>query len=178
MEQLIPYEIIEQRIFLIRGQKVMIDRHLAELYAVPTKSLNLAVKRNIEKFPEEFMFRLTKEEYDSLRFQFETLKRGKHSKYLPYAFTEHGVAMAANVLKSERATRMSILIVKAFVKLRAVISTHKELAAQLKLLESKVDKHDAAIQSIIEAIKQLMQPPNPPRKPIGFKIRKNKKNEY
>ena len=174
MEHLIPAEIIEQRIFLVRGQKVMIDRHLAELYAVPTKSLNLAVKRNIEKFPEEFMFRLTKEEFQDLRFQFETSSWGG-TRYLPLVFTEHGVAMAANILKSERATRMSILIVKAFVKLREVLSTHKELSAQIKLLESKVDKHDDAIQTIIEAIRQLMQPPIPKRKPIGFKIAKNKK---
>ncbi len=175
MKPAIPAEIIEQRIFLIRGQKVMIDRDLAELYGVETKNLNRQVKRNIERFPAEFMFQLNKKEKNELVTNWHRFEMLKHSVSLPFVFTEHGVAMLSSVLNSERAVKMNIQIIKTFVKLREFVSTHKELAFQLKSLEQKVDKHDEAIQEIFEAIRELIQTPNPPRKQIGFKIEKKKK---
>src|SRR3989338_1078470 len=128
MKTLVPQEIIQQRIFLIRGQKVMIDHDLAGLYGVETKYLNRQVRRNQERFPEEFMFRLTREETRELVTNCHRFESLKHSSYLPCAFTEHGVAMLASVLKSKRAVKISIHIVKTFVKLRQIISSHKELA--------------------------------------------------
>lgn len=175
MNQIIPAEIIEQRIFLIRGQKVMIDRDLADLYDVETKNLNRQVKRNALRFPSEFMFQLNKKEKIELVANWHRFDSLKHSVTMPYVFTEHGVAMLSSVLKSERAIKMSIQIIKAFVKLREFVSTNKQLAAQFKSLEQKVGKHDEAIQAIFEAIRELMQPPNPPRRQIGFQIEKNKK---
>ncbi|MGB3082813.1 MAG: ORF6N domain-containing protein, partial [Candidatus Omnitrophota bacterium] len=150
------------------GKKVMLDVDLARLYGIPTKSLNLAVKRNLSRFPEDFMFQLNKEEYDSLRFQFETSKRGGR-RYLPHVFTEHGILMLSSVLNSERAVQMNIAIMRVFVKLKEMISAHKELAYKLKQLEGKIEKHDGEIQTIFEAIQQLMEPPpeNPKRR-IGF----------
>ena len=174
MKELIPQERIERRIFVIRGQKVMLTMHLSELYGVSTKMLVQAVKRNIERFPEDFMFQLTWEETDSLRSQFVTLKnvarRGKHIKYLPYAFTEQGVAMLSSVLRSKRAIQVNIAIMRAFVKIRQFLSRHKEIARKLEELEKKTAKHDADIQAIFDAIKRLMTPPKPKRKPqIGFR---------
>ncbi len=160
---------IEQRIFLIRGQKVMVDRDLAELYEVETKYLNRQVKRNKDRFPSEFMFQLTlkeKQELVTICHRFRTMK---HSSALPFAFTEHGVAMLATVLRSERAVKISIHIIKAFIKLREFLSVHKELAQKLKKLESVVERHDAQIKSIFEAIRQLMIPPlDPLKRKIGF----------
>jgi len=168
MKELITSDTLEQRIFLIRGQKVMIDRDLAELYGVKTKHLNRQVKRNILRFPQEFMFRLTQEEKEQLVPIWHRFKTIKHSTSLPYVFTEHGVAMLASVLNSDRAIKMSILIIKTFVKLREIISTHKELSYKLNELESKFEKHDAAIQGIFEAIRQLMVVPETPKRRIGF----------
>ncbi len=166
---IVPLETIGQKILLIRGQKVMLDRDLAGLYGVETKVLNRTVKRNLERFPEDFMFRITKEEYAGLlRCQIGTLKRGQHSKYLPFAFTEHGVAMLAAVLNSRQAIRMSILIVKTFVRLREILGTHKELVQKLKLLEMRIDSHDQDIRSIMEAIHQLISTPEKPKRRIGF----------
>ncbi|MFI5163905.1 MAG: ORF6N domain-containing protein [Bacteroidia bacterium] len=159
-------QIIQKRIFEVRGHKVMFDRHLSELYGVPTKSLNLAIKRNISRFPGDFMFQLTKKEYDSLRFQFETLKRGQHSKYLPYVFTEHGVAMLSSVLKSKKAVDVNISIVRAFVMLRQLAISHKDLVARIDELEKK---HNKNFEEIYKALKYLLSPPNPPRKKIGYK---------
>jgi ORF6N domain len=164
-------EQIESRIFLIRGQKIMLDADLAELYGVETKRLNEQVRRNSERFPEDFMFQLSEEELESLRSQFATLKtgRGQHRKYLPYAFTEHGAIMAASVLNSPRAIEVSVHVVRAFVRLRELISGNKELAQKLNLLERKVGAHDKAIAEIINAIRELMAPPEPKKKrPIGF----------
>jgi phage regulator Rha-like protein len=164
-------ESVEQKIFLIKGQKVMLSVHLAELYRVKTKVLIQAVKRNISRFPEDFMFKLTWEETQSLRSQIVTLNktgRGKHLKYLPYAFTEQGVAMLSSVLNSERAIQVNIAIMRAFVKLRQILITHKELAHKLEQLERKIEKHDADIQTIFEAIRQLMAPPEKPKRRIGF----------
>jgi phage regulator Rha-like protein len=173
--EIIPHGLIENRIFLIRGHKVMLDFHLAELYGVSTKSLNLGVRRNVKRFPGDFMFQLTVQEFgqlkEILRFQTETSKSDPRGgrRYLPYAFSEHGVAMLATVLHSERAIQVNIAIIRAFVKLREILSTHKELALKMKQLEMKVGKHDEEIQAIFEAIRQLMAPPlEKPKRPIGF----------
>ena len=161
-------EQIESRIFLIRGQKVMLDADLAELYGVPTKALNQAIKRNAERFPDDFMFQLTVEEAANLRSQIVTSSWGGR-RYLPYAFTEHGALMLGNVLKSERAVEVSLHIVRAFVHLREMIAGHKELAQKLNQLERKVGAHDKAIAEIINAIRQLMSPSATEKKrPIGF----------
>ncbi|MEK6538794.1 MAG: ORF6N domain-containing protein [Nitrospirota bacterium] len=167
-QDLIPAERIAEKIFLIRGKKVMFDRDLAALYGVTTGNLNKAVKRNIERFPEDFMFPLTREEYTALRFHFGSLKRGVHSKYLPLVFTEQGIAMLSGVLKSKRAVRVNIAIMRAFVKLREMLSTHKELAFQFRELERKVDKHDGEIQAIFKAIQRLMAEPEKPKAKFGF----------
>jgi hypothetical protein len=167
-EDLIPTGTIEKRIFFIRGHKVMIDRDLAELYGVETKYLNRQVKRNRERFPAEFAFRLTAEEKAELVticHRFETMK---HSSSLPHAFTEHGVAMLASVLKSPIAVKMSILIVKAFIRLREVVATHKELVHKLQDLERKVGHHDGEIKALFEAIRRLMTEPEKPKAKFGF----------
>jgi len=171
MKNLVPHEAIVQRIFLIRGQKVMLDKDLAELFGVQTKQLNRQVKRNIQRFPQEFMFQLTKQERDELVPIWHQFKKMKHSYVLPYAFTEHGVAMLASVLKSARAIKMSIIIVKTFVKLREVMSAHKELAYKLKELEEKIEKHDTDIKDIFEAIRQLMRLPGEHKKITGFAVK-------
>jgi phage regulator Rha-like protein len=138
-QSLVPVEVIEKRILLIRGHKVMLDSDLAKLYQVPTKSLNLAVKRNADRFPEDFMFRLTKEEAD-LRFQIETSKKRGGRRYLPYAFTEQGVAMLSSVLNSTRAVQVNIAIMRTFVRLRQILATHKDVAEKLQAMERKYDK--------------------------------------
>ena len=167
----IPLEHIESRILLIRGQKVILDADLALLYGVSTKRLNEQVRRNIDRFPPDFLFQLNAKEHDFLRSQFATLKRGRgqHRKYLPYVFTEHGAIMAAAVLDSERAVQVSIYVVRAFVQLREMLSSNKELARKLNELERKLVTHDRAITELIEAIRQLMAQPEPKKKrPIGF----------
>ena len=170
MKELMSQEVIENKIYLIRGHKVMIDKDLAMLYGVKTKNLNKAITRNIERFPEDFMFQLTPDEFTSLRFQFGTSKKGRGGRrYLPYVFTQEGVAMLSGVLNSERAVQVNIAIMRAFVKLRQIISTHKELAHKLNELERKIERHDTEIQSIFEAIRQLMTPPpDKSKKRIGF----------
>ena len=169
MKRLVPYEVVEQKIFLIRGKRVMIDRDLAELYGVETKYLNRQVKRNKGRFPDEFMFQLAPVEKDELVTNWHRFQSLKHSSILPYAFTEHGVAMLASVLNSERAVKISIVIIKAFVKLREILSTHKELAHKLKELEHKIEGHDEDIQTIFKTIRKLMTPPPLKPKPqIGF----------
>ncbi|NTV32071.1 MAG: ORF6N domain-containing protein [Deltaproteobacteria bacterium] len=164
----IPAERIEKAIVLVREQKVMLDRDLAELYGVTTGNLNKAVKRNLDRFPPDFMFQLKQEEYESLRFQFGILKKGQHSKYLPYAFTEQGVAMLSSVLRSKRAVHVNIEIMRAFVRLRQFLSAHKELKQKLEEMEMKYDEQ---FQVVFEAIRQLMTPPDPPRKRIGFEAK-------
>lgn len=166
---------IERKIYLIRGERVMIDGHLAELYHVPTKVLIQAVKRNIKRFPPEFMFQLTKEEFESLRSQIVTSKAGRGGRrYLPYAFTEHGVAMLSSILSSDRAIEINILIIKTFIKLREILSTHKELAQKLAIHEMKIEKHDEQIENIFEAIRLLLQPPEKPKRQIGFRVEEPK----
>jgi phage regulator Rha-like protein len=160
-------------IITIRNQKVIIDRDLAEIYGVETRRLNEQVKRNPDRFPEDFIFQLTNEEADfwiRSRSQFAILKRGTNVKYLPYAFTEYGAIMAANVLNSRQAVRMSVFVVRAFVKLREMLTTHKELAHKLAELERKLQNHDESIRSLVIAIRQLMTTPEPKRRPIGFRL--------
>ncbi len=175
---LIPVERIERSILLIRGQKVMLDRDLACLYGVTTKVLNQAVKRNKDRFPEDFMFQLTVEEAriwwtevrgGGLRSQIVTLKRGQHIKYRPYAFTEHGILMLSSILNSERAIKVNIEIMRAFVRLRQILASNKELAKRLDELEKK---YDAQFKIVFDAIRQLMAPPEPepPKKRIGFLV--------
>ena len=169
MKNLIPQEVIENKIYLIRSHKVMLDRDLAKLYKVTTFNLNKAVNRNLDRFPEDFMFRLTKEEAKDLIFQFGISSWGGVRK-LPYVFTEQGVAMLSSVLRSKRAIQVNIVIMRTFVKLKAILSTHKELSHKLNELERKFEKHEGNIQSIFEAIRQLMAPPpDKPRRIIGFK---------
>src|SRR3990167_880325 len=171
MKDLIPQQTIEQRIFLIRNQKVMVDRDLAELYGVETKHLNRQVKRNIQRFPEELMLQLTIEERNQLVTICHRFKTMKHSSSLPYVFTEHGAAMLASVLKSDRAVKISINIIKTFVKLREMLATNKELAHKFDQLERKIEKHDEEIKLIFDAIRQLMAQPEPKEKKIGFRVR-------
>ena len=168
MANIMIVERIENRIYLIRGQKVMLDKDLAMLYKVPTKRLNEAVKRGQSRFPEDFMFQLTWEEAKALRSQFATLKRGRHIKYLPYVFTEQGIAMLSSVLNSEQAIEVNIVIMRTFLKLRQIISTHKELADKFKELEGRVGKHDIEIRSIFEAIRKMLVIEEKPKRRIGF----------
>jgi hypothetical protein len=157
---------VERRIFLVRGQKVMLDTDLAELYHVPTKSLNLAVKRNADRFPEDFMFQLTDDEATGLRFHFETSKRGRGGRrYLPYAFTEQGVAMLSSVLRSQRAVEVNIAIMRTFVQLRRLMDSNRDLARRIDALERRYDERFA---EVFAAIKQLIAPTTPPKKRIGF----------
>lgn len=165
--ELIPLDPIAQKILLIRGHRVMLDSDLAGLYEVPTKRLNEQVRRNIKRFPPDFMFQLTPEEFTSLRSQNATLNigRGQHRKYLPYAFTEQGVAMLSGVLNSERAIDVNVAIMRAFVKLREFAMTHKELSRKLDAMEKK---YDTQFKVVFDAIRQLMTPPEPKKRKIGF----------
>lgn len=167
MDALIPTHTIEKKIFLIRGQKVMLDMDLATLYGVGAKVLNQAVKRNSERFPADFMFQLTGEEAARLRSQIVTLKtgRGQHWKYLPYAFTEQGVSMLSSVLRSKRAVQVNIAIMRAFVKMREMIGSHKDLARKLDALEKK---YDAQFKVVFDAIRRLMAEPTAKERRIGF----------
>lgn len=169
MRELIPVEIIERKIYLIRGEKVMLSMHLAELYGVETRALNQAVKRNIHRFPEDFMFQISGSEAEQLVSQNVI----PHKKYfggsLPYAFTEQGVAMLSSILNSEQAIKINITIMRAFVKLRELLSGNKELAHKFEQLERKIEKHDDEIKAIFNAIRQLMTPPEPKKKKIGFR---------
>ena len=171
MKALIPVETIKNKILLIRGQKVMLSTHLAELYEVETRALNQAVKRNINRFPEDFMFQLNDSEAEQLVSQNVI----PHKKYfggsLPYAFTEQGVAMLSSVLNSERAINVNIAIMRAFVKLREMLATHKDLARKLNKMEKK---YDSQFKVVFDAIRQLMTPPEPKRKRIGFIQEKEK----
>ena len=171
MGELILHESILQKIFMIRGRKVMFDKDLAKLYGVQTKALLQGIKRNRERFPNDFMFQLTKEEFLNLRSQIVTSSWGGR-RYLPYVFTEQGVAMLSSVLKSEKAIRVNIAIMRTFAKLREIVSTHKELAYKLAELERKIERHDKEITTIFEAIRQLMSPSEKPRPRIGFGIDK------
>jgi hypothetical protein len=168
-ESVLTDELLMNKIFLIRGQKVMLDKDLAELYAVETKQLKRQVNRNIDRFPPDFMFELTPEEYDSLRSQIGTLKRGEHIKYLPYAFTEQGVAMLSSVLNSKQAIHVNIQIIRIFTRMREMLLTHKDILLKLEQMEKQVTIHSKEIQQIFAVLKQLIQKPIEPRKKIGYK---------
>ena len=162
----ISSEVITHKIYTIRGHKVMIDRDLAALYGVETRALNQAVRRNAERFPKDFMFALTREEIRNLS-QFVISSKIKHAPNVS-AFTEQGVAMLSGVLKSARAIRVNVTIMRAFVKLKRMFSSHKRLIHQLGLLRKRVDQHDGEIEAIFEAMRKLMVPPDPPKRRIGF----------
>jgi hypothetical protein len=188
-KEIISIERIAQSIYLLRGQKVMLDFDLATLYGVETRILNQAVKRNRARFPDDFMFQLTPAEVRFLRSQILTLKRqdidteavattssqfvisSRGARYRPYAFTEQDVAMLSSVLNSDRAVKVNVAIMRAFVKLRETLETNRELAQKFAELESRVGKHDEEIAAIIEAIRQLIAPPKTPRREIGFHAR-------
>ncbi len=163
---LIPTERITQTILVIRGQKVILDADLAGLYGVTTKRLNEQIKRNVDRFPSDFMFRLSKVETAALRSQNATTKGRGGRRYSPYAFTEHGAIMAANVLSSPLATEVSIYVVRAFIKLREELSSHQALARKIAQLEHK---YDAQFKVVFDAIRQLMEPPAKKARRIGFK---------
>jgi hypothetical protein len=169
---IIPIGQIEQRILLIRGQRVILDADLAMLYGVPTRVLNQAVRRNLKRFPQDFMFKLAQPEKDQVITICDHLKNLKYAKALPNAFTEHGAIMAASVLNTGKAIQISVFVVRAFVKLREMLSTHKELAHKLAELERKLQNHDESIRSLVVAIRQLMAPPEPEplKKRIGFLV--------
>jgi hypothetical protein len=169
--ELVPADRVEQAILLIRGYKVLLDKDLAAMYGVETKNLNKAVRRNADRFPSDFMFQLTLEEAVASRFQFGTLKQGQNIKYLPFAFTEEGVAMLSSVLRSPRAAQVNVAIMRAFVRLRETLSMHKELAHKLSQLERRIEGHDESIRTLFEAIRQLMTPPQAPKRQIGFHVR-------
>jgi hypothetical protein len=173
MTELVPIELIASKIYLIRNTKVMLDRDLAELYGVETGALNRAVKRNAERFPEDFMFQITGEEAELLRFQFGISKPGRGGRrYLPYAFSEHGVFMLSSVLKSERAIQVNIVIMRASIKLQEMLSTHEDLKRKIESMEKKYDKQ---FQIVFEAIKQLIETDEKPKKKIGFTIKEKQK---
>jgi hypothetical protein len=162
MENIIPIENIQSKIYVIRGQKVMLDSDLAELYVVETKVLNQAVKRNIDSFPLDFMFQLTKEEYTSLRSQIVTLKRGQHRKYNSNVFTEHGILMLSSVLKSPIAVQVNIQIMRTFVQLRDFLATNEEI-------KKKLQEHDYMISYLVESVDELLHPViEEPKYKIGF----------
>jgi len=169
---IIPIGQIEQQILLIRGQRVMLDADLAGLYGTTTKRLNEQVKRNRGRFPEDFMFQLTKKEKAEVVAICDHLAKLKFSPVLPNAFTEHGVIMVASVLNTKRAIQVSVFVVRAFVKLREMLSTHKELAHKLAALERKLQNHDESIRSLVVAIQELMTPSEsePPKRRIGFLV--------
>jgi phage regulator Rha-like protein len=172
MHMTVPVEVVKGKIYLIRGQKVLLDRDLAEMYGVEVKALNQAVKRNIDRFPLDFMFQLAAEETGSLRFQIGISKpagRGGR-RYLPYVFTEQGVAMLSSVLNSERAVQVNIAIMRAFVQMRELAASNRELAGKFAELERRVGKHDEAIHTLFDAIRQMMRPEEKGKKSIGFKV--------
>ena len=167
----VPAKRIEQSILLIRGQKVMLDTDLAALYGVEAKQLKRAVKRNIDRFPKDFMFELTKDECQSLRSQFGTLKRGAHSKYRSMAFTEQGVAMLSGVLRSQTAIQVNIQIMRVYVKMRNLITKYEELLAKVEAIEENALEQNEHIIKIYEVIKELVEPAYKNRKPIGYRLK-------
>jgi len=165
-QSIIPIERVERLIYLIRGHKVMLDADLAELYGVETKALNKAVKRNIERFPKDFMFQLTKEEFQNLRFQIGTSSQWGGRRFPPYAFIEQGVAMLSSVLRSKRAAQVNVQIMRSFVRLRQMLATNKDLARKLEELEEKYDKQ---FKVVFVALHQLMEEEEQSRHQIGFR---------
>jgi hypothetical protein len=172
-----PAYVVESRILFLRHRRVILDLDIAQLYGVPVKRLNEQVKRNQERFPSDFMFQLNRKEHDALRSQIATSKKSRGGRrYTPYAFTEHGAIMAATVLNSKRAVQMSVFVVRAFVRLREMLATNRRLAGKITELENRLDTHDYVIQDLIEAIRELMTPKQPPRRRIGFQLPAAKAN--
>jgi len=171
---IIPNEVIVNKIYLFRGVKVMLDSDLAELFGVDTKRLKEQVRRNIERFPEHFMFELTKEENEVLRSQIATLRHGQHSKYLPFAFSEHGILQLSNVLKSKQAVEVSIKIIDVFVQLRTMVLSNTEIRLEVEKIKKKVDNQDKNIEVIFRYFDELLEQKEKPRKEIGYKISKEK----
>jgi hypothetical protein len=167
MGESISQNYVERKILIIRGQKVMLSNDLAELYGVTTFNLNKAVKRNVERFPPDLMFQLSREEAKNLIFQFGISSWGGH-RIVPYAFTEQGVAMLSSVLRSKRAIRVNIEIMRAFARLKEILAANKDFAKRLEELEKKFDSHDAQFQAVFDAIRELMKPPERPKRRIGF----------
>ena len=166
-----PAFAVESHILILRHQRVILDVDLAKLYGVTVKRLNQQVTRNQERFPADFTFQLNSKEHEALRLQFATSKKTRGGRrYPPYAFTEHGAIMAATVLNSARAVQMSVFVVRAFVRLREMLATNRRLAGKINELENRLDTHDSVIQELIEAIKELMTPKEPPRSRIGFQL--------
>jgi hypothetical protein len=178
-DSLVPHASLDRLIYEIRGQKVMLDSDLARLYGVPTFRLNEAVKRNRERFPEDFMFQLSRDEFANLISQIAISSSGHGGRRkLPWAFTEHGAIMAANVLNSPRAVQMSVFVVRAFLKMRAALSDNRDLARKLAALEKelkeRLDVHEAAIVTILQRVMDIIDPPalpEPPKKQIGFQVK-------
>jgi hypothetical protein len=168
MKKEIAVDVVAKKILLIRGLKVMLDSDLAGLYGVRTKELNKAVQRNKGRFPADFMFRLTSAEVKNLRFQIGTSSSYGGRRYLPYVFTQEGVAMLSSVLRSQRAVRVNVQIMRAFVRLRDILTVHKDLARRLEVLEKKFDTHDVQIKLVFETIRDLMRQPEKPKGRIGF----------
>jgi hypothetical protein len=174
-EMAVPVEKIERLIFLIRGQKVMLDSDLAEIYGVTTARLNQQVSRNIHRFPKDFAFQLTREEFGILMLQIATSKTGRGGRRkLPWVFTEHGAIMLASVLNTPVAVHASVRVVRAFVRLREMLASNRELAQKLAQMERKLDGHDTAIRNLFEAIRQLLAAPVPKRRAIGFQVREHR----
>jgi hypothetical protein len=169
--ELIPVDRIAQRILFLRGQKVILDSDLADLYGIETRALKQAVRRNRNRFPNDFLFELSDREVENVVSQFVIPNRRKFGGAVPMAFTEQGVAMLSSVLNSDRAVKVNIAIMRAFVKLREALETNRELAQKFSELERRVGKHDEEIAAIIDAIRQLMTPPQRPRREIGFHVR-------
>ena len=169
--KLVPFAAIETRIHLIRGKKVMLDTDLAQLYGVATKNLNKAIERNRERFPEDFMRRLTPQEFADLRFQIGTSSQHGGRRYLPYAFTQEGIAMLSGVLRSPRAVAVNIEIMRAFIRMRGMLLSVDELARKVEALERKALANDQDMKEVFAALKELMTPPEPPRREIGFHAR-------
>lgn len=172
MANTLPEIPVDNLILEIRGQKVILDSDLASLYEVETKKLNQAIKRNLERFPEDFMFQLSEDEFANLRSQFVTSSWGGR-RYPPYAFTEHGAIMAASVLNTPKAVEMSVYVVRAFVKLRTLALQYKELTRKLAQIEERLGEHDTAIIEIVNTIRQLMEPPEAKKKEVGFRRTKS-----
>lgn len=172
---MVPLAEIERRIFILRGQRVMLDSDLADLYGVSTKRLNEQVRRNLRRFPPDFMFQLSAEEANTLRSQIATSNIGRGGRrYSPYAFTEHGAIMVANVLNTTNAMEISVYVVRAFVRLRQMAGVNAAMNAKLAELERRVTGHDEAIRSLVQTIRQLMATPEKPRRSIGFKVEESR----
>ena len=174
-EIIISEAVVINKIHIIRGEQVMLDSDLAELYGVETKYLKRQVRRNTERFPEDFMIELTKQEYDSLRSQIGSLKRGEHTKYLPYVFTEIGIPQLSTVLNSKRAIMVNLQIMRVFAKMRRILLTHKDLFLKLELMEKKLIGQDKKIELLFNYLKQFIQEQETPRNKIGYKIGNDKK---